>query len=273
MKRRGWKVTSFLLVPLLLHSPIAAVSHAAAGHELSPAAKVALTKMTEDAESAQASTINSLYSDLITLQNRSLQRDNKLKQMQTKNKEKLAAIRSKLRQWDIDKINRLETVLMQTRQRYDSLFASYKLLNGQLSRVGSTKKDEKKEALRYQRNIAQAALQLARLDIKGKVATVKNARNNKSKVVKRVRDILTGTHSVKAQMKLERSNISKWNKCATPVWKTLSQAVKKGDAKHSLQSLTSLVSLIRQIDHSKKKLEQHEEQIADILDKAKAVFP
>lgn len=270
MKQRGWQVSAVVLAVLLLQPFLSAVTQAAS-KELSPIAKSALTKMSESATPTQASSINSMYSELISLQNQSLQRDNTLKQMQAKNKENLTNVRSKLQHWDTDKINKLEATLKQTRQRYEPLFASYQLLNDQLSRMGS-KKDDKKEMLRKQRDIVKAAVQLARMDIKTKVDAVKKARESKSKFVKRVREILTGINTVNAQIKSERSTVSELKKRTTPLWSSLNQAIKKGDAKSSLQSLTSLVSLIRQIDQSKKKLEQHETRIAEIVNKAKGAF-
>lgn len=270
MKQRGWKVLAALLAVFLLQ-PLLSTATQAASKELSPTAKSALTKMAESAASTQASSINSMYSELISLQGQSLQRDRTLKQMQAKNKENLTNVRSKLQHWDTDKINKLEASLKQTRQRYEPLFASYQLLNDQLSRMGS-KKDDKKEMLRKQRDIVKAAVQLARMDIKTKVEAVKKARESKSKFVKRVRDILAGINTVNAQMKSERSTVSELQKRTTPLWSSLNQAIKKGDAKSSLQSLTSLVSLIRQIDQSKKKLEQHESRITEIVNKAKGTF-
>ncbi|WP_289356880.1 hypothetical protein [Paenibacillus sp. S-12] len=270
MKRRIGNIIAIMLIALLLHPPFLAISHAA-GKELSPSAKSAMTKMTESTATVQASSMNTMYSELIALQNQILQRDGSLKKLQAKNKETLTNIRSRLQQWDTDKINKLEASLKQTRQRYEPLFASYQLLNDQISRTVS-KKDERKEMLRKQRDIVKAAVQLARMDIKAKVGAVKKARDSRSKFVKRVREILAGIPSVNAQMKSERSRVSELHKRATPLWSSLHRAVKKGDAKSSLQSLTSLVSLIRQIDQSKKKLEQHEARITEILHKARAAF-
>lgn len=85
MKQRSWKVLASLLAVLLLQ-PLLSTATQAASKELSPTAKSALTKMAESAASTQASSINSMYSELISLQSQSLQRDSTLKQMQAKNK-------------------------------------------------------------------------------------------------------------------------------------------------------------------------------------------
>jgi len=112
--------------------------------------------------------------------------------------------------------------------------------------------------------------QLARLEIKNKEAALKTAKAATALKIKNARSSLSTIDPLKVQIKANRSAASLPRKSMSPVWTNFKYAMKKSDAKSTLNSLATLVRLSRQIVDQQNKIHTLEIKISDIITRTRA---
>jgi seryl-tRNA synthetase len=229
----------------------------AASIEFTVPLKTALDKTIAAADTTSKGTMNLLYSSLIALQEQDQNEDESIRTIQYRNEEALIMLRKQMKQINADKIIKLDNELKQTQERYKPMFALYNSLN---TLFGS------------QANGMKAAVQLAHYDIRTKQNSLNALKETTSKTIRSIRGILADRDPIEVQIKAERSESNTPRKRISSVWESFKQTVKKNDAKSTMDSLTTLVSLSRQIVDHKQKIHALENKINDIILKAKKLI-
>jgi hypothetical protein len=242
----------------------------AATVELSVPIKLAFDATTASADSQTAVKLNSLYRDLGVMLAQDRDREVKIKALHYRNEEQLIALRKQIRVIDADKLIKLNDQVKQTRERYKPLFDMYASLNQQITVARSMKNKTLNALLRTQADAMKITVQFARQDIHSKEATHKAAKEAAAQSIKAARETLAAIDPFKVQVKAQRNAASLPRTSMSPVWTNFKYAIKKNDAKRTLDSLSTLVMLSRQIVEQQQKIYALEVKITDILVKTKA---
>lgn len=185
----------------------------------------------------------------------------------------MTVLSKQIKQIDAAKLDKLETDVAQTRERYKSLFSFYNSLNKQITTARLLKNKDLSRMLRIQASMYKIPVKLAHMDINTKENVWQEAKENTAKTMKKIRNTLADMAPVKVQIKAKQSAIKTIETGVSPVWSTFKQAAKKGDARSTLDTSLSLVSLSRQINEEKQKIFNLDIKISDILTAAKAQMP
>ncbi|CAM4378214.1 hypothetical protein L1N85_24990 [Paenibacillus alkaliterrae] len=262
------KLTVSLLILLLtLISPIAA---SAASFEFTVTAKTAFDKMKAAANQATASKLTTQYAELQAVQKKAIEWDTKIDELHYRNEEAILGTRQRIKEIDAAKLSRLESDVVQAKKKYEPLFDLYDSLRQQLSLAKSYKNKWLVSVLNPQVETAKAAVQLAKLDIRGKEAALKTAKAAAAKAMKKLRDQLTGIDKIKIKIKAAKSSISSTNKHFRTETSILNQVVRKGNSTAALSSFARLLSFMKQINEQKQKMYAYEQQIMDVIAKVDA---
>jgi hypothetical protein len=263
-----YKCFPILFIALILASAIPTVV-TAASIEITTSIKSSLDKTIAGAESTQADKINSLYNELLTLQEQEQDWDVKINSLHTGNKETLNMLNKQIKQIDEANLDKLEADVTLARERYKPLFSHYSTLNKQIETARSLNNKELSAVLRFQANVLKIPVKLAHMDIETKEKARKEAKNSATKTMKKIRSNLADINPDNMQIKAKQSAIKTIETGITPVWNTFKQGTKKGDSKSVLDTLASLTSLLRQINEEKQKVFNLETKISNILSTAK----
>jgi hypothetical protein len=179
-------------------------------------------------------------------------------------------LRKQIRAIDADKLNNVETQVKQTRERYKPLFAMYTSLNQQITVARSMKNKTLNAVLHTQADAIKLTVQFAREDIKSKEAVLQATKAATARKIQAARDSLAAIDPLKVQVKAQRNAASLPRASLSPVWTNFKYAIKKSEAKSTLDSLATLVILSRQIVEQQQKIYALEVKITDILVKTKA---
>lgn len=242
----------------------------AAAIELSAPIKGAFDKAVAAADSKSATKLNSLYKELGTLLEQDRNTEAKIKALHYRNEEALLALRKQIRLIDADMLGKLAAQVQQTKDRYKPLFALYTSVNKQISLARPLKNKTLNSLLRAQADGIKLSVQFARQDIKNKENSLKAAKAATSLKIKAARDMLAAIDPLKVQIKAQRSAASLPRKSLSPVWTNFKYAIKKSDARSTLDSLASLVMLSRQIMDQQLKIDALEIKISGIITRTKA---
>ncbi|WP_373232912.1 hypothetical protein [Cohnella sp.] len=266
------KVKPALCVLFLLLTCVffAAIPASAATVELSAPIRGAFDKTVASADSKTATKLNSLYKELGTLLEQDRNTEAKIKALHYRNEEALIALRKQIRVIDADKLGKLEAQVKQTKDRYKPLFALYTSVNKQITIAKSLKNKTLNSLLRAQADGIKLSVQFARQDIKNKENNFKAAKGAAALKIKAARDTLATIDPLKVQIKAQRSAASLPRKSLSPVWTNFKYAIKKSDARSTLDSLAMLVILTRQIMNQQLKIEALEIKISGIITRTKA---
>jgi len=247
---------------LFIAAPTAMMSAPA---QLSNTAKSKLEKVISNADTKVASSLRHQYSTLLKSQEQEQQWDENIKDVHFKNEETLISVRKQIRLIDSAKLSKLESQVKQTKDQYKPLFDSYTALNKQIKAARLIKNKKLNSFLRTQADIMMIAVQLARQDIRTKEELFKTAKDSKAKTLKRLRSNLSDIDPIKVKIKSEKSRMSKTKQRFTSEWKKLNEAIKKSDPKSIMNTLTSLVTTLRQINEQQAKIYAHEKSIQTIV--------
>lgn len=266
------KFFAVLLAALLLVSAFPAAA-AAASLEITASIKTSLDQTIANADRTQAAKIKSLYDELLTLQKQTREWDEKTSALHTANGEALAALQKQIKQIDAAKLEKLEAEAVQARERYKPLLDQYSSLNKQLEAARLISNKDLVGIVRFQINVLKIPVQVARANIKTKEEAWRTAKETASKTAKKIRATLSDADPVNVQLKAKKKAINTIETNVTPVWTAFKKTAKKGDAGSVLGTLTSVVSLSRQICEEQQKVYKLETKISDILSTAKAQIP
>ncbi|WII38523.1 hypothetical protein [Paenibacillus thiaminolyticus] len=267
MKKLG-PIMAALLVALacLLTGP--AALHAASA-ELSATAKAAFDKMVAAAGRTQADKLTQLYRELLQLESAEREGHEKTKRLHYDNAEALTAIRQQLKRLHAEKLKRLDSQVQEAKKKYQPLFGAYSALNKQISAAKVWKNKQLNAALRLQHTGMKPLVQTAREDIRRRQAALKSARQARTDAVKRIRQTLSGIDTVKVQIRRAKSAAGTYKSNLSAARRTLTQAARKGDASASLKALSSMTASSRQRNERSRQVLQLEQQIGDIIQKAR----
>lgn len=263
-------VILLFIIMLMIIAPTVVL---AAPAQLSATAKSALEKVISNTDAKVASSLRLQYSSLLTAQEQELVWDAKVKTLHYQNEEALIIILKQIKLMDSDKLNKLDTQVKQTKERYKPLFDSYTSLNQQIKVARILKNKKLNSLLRSQADVMKIAVQLARQDIRNKEDLFIKAKDTKAKAVMKLRSALSDIDPIKVKIKSERSRIDKPKQRFNSEWKTLNSSLKKGDAKSILNALSSLIVIAKQVNEHKVTIYGYEKKINDILLSVKARIP
>jgi hypothetical protein len=255
-------------IAIVVTAPAAIVS--AATVELTVPIKSAFDATAAAADSQTAAKLNLLYRDLGALLAQDRDSEVKIKALHYRNEEQLIALRKQIQVIDADKLNKLETQVKQTRERYKPLFAMYTSLNQQITVARSMKNKTLNAVLRTQADAMKLAVQFARQDIKSDESALQTAKAATARKIQAARETLSAIDPLKVQVKAQRNAASLPRASLSPVWTNFKHAIKKIETKSTLDSLATLVMLSRQIAEQQQKIYALEVKITDILVKTKA---
>jgi hypothetical protein len=255
-------------IAIVVTAPAAIVS--AATVELTVPIKSAFDATAAAADSQTAAKLNLLYRDLGALLAQDRDSEVKIKALHYRNEEQLIALRKQIQVIDADKLNKLETQVKHTRERYKPLFAMYTSLNQQITVARSMKNKTLNAVLRTQADAMKLAVQFARQDIKSDESALQTAKAATARKIQAARETLSAIDPLKVQVKAQRNAASLPRASLSPVWTNFKHAIKKIETKSTLDSLATLVMLSRQIAEQQQKIYALEVKITDILVKTKA---
>ncbi len=262
-----------VLLSIMMLVIIAPTAMMVAPAQLSATAKSKLQKVISDADTKLASSLQLQYSTLLKTQEQEQQWDESIKVIHYKNEEALISVRKQINLIDNNHLSKLESQVKQTKERYRPLFDSYTTLNKQIKAAKLFNNKKLNSSLRAQADVMKIAVQLARQDIRNKEHTFKVAKDNKTKMVKRLRSALSDIDPIKVKIKSEKARMSKTKQRFTSGWRTLNEGIKKSDAKSIMNALTSLVSISKQVNEHQKKIHAYEKSINDIVLRVKSQVP
>lgn len=264
-----WVLFILSLCSIVLFKP---VSVAAATIELTTPIKVSFDKTTTSANTQTATKLVTLYRELGSLLEQDRNSESKIKSLHYRNEEALIALRKQIREIDADKLSKLEAQVKQTKERYEPLFALYASVNEQIRAAKYLKNKTLNALLRAEADGMRPAILLARQDIKNKEVELKAAKVSTAKTIKSARETLAAIDPLKVQVKSQRSAASLPRKSLSPAWTNFKYAIKKSEAKGTLDALETLVMLSRQIAEQQQKIYLLEVKISDIIDRTKTQF-
>ncbi|MEW9702737.1 hypothetical protein [Paenibacillus sp. SI8] len=267
------KHVTVLLSALMLASALPSAVTAASSTEITPSIQSSLDKTITGASSAQASKIKSLINDFQTLQKQEEDWDAKINSLHTSNEDRRIALNKQIKEIDAAILNQLEADAERTREKYKPLLSQYSAVNKQIEAAKIVNNKELNSMLRFQANVIRIPVQLARMDIKKKEEAWREAKDNASKTMKKIRNTLADIDPIHVQIKAKKSAIKTTETSRAPIWSSLKQTAKKAEASGVQSSLASLVSLNRQICEEQEKLFKLEDKISHILDAAKSQIP
>lgn len=261
------------LAMVALWMAFTAVEASAASVTLPASAKTAWDKLVSGSDSAQAAKLKGQYNELVALQQQETGLDERTKSLHYANAEALADTRNKIKQINASKLASLEAQAKQTRERYQPLLDKYTQLNKQISAAKAVKSKELAKVLQLQADLLKPSVQAAKAAIKQQDDAYKAEKDATSKIAKNIRATLDGIDTVNVRIRASKSSASASKSAISPIFKTLAQTAKQGDAKSAASSMSGALSLYRQLIGHKEKIYGYEQEITSIIAKAKTQFP
>jgi hypothetical protein len=259
-----------MLVVSMTALPAAPIS--AATVELTVPVKLSFDKAVTAADKQTADKLTSLYGELGTLLKQDKDAEATIKALHYRNEEATIALRKQIRLIDSDKLSKLTAQVRTTKERYQPLFDAYASANKQIAIAKPLKNKTLNALLRTQADALKLSVQYAREDIRSKEAALASAKKATSSTIAAARDSLSAIDPVKVQIKAQRSAASLPRGSLSPVWTNFKYAIKKSETKGTLDSLSTLVMLSRQIVEQQRKIYALEEKIASVISQTKARF-
>ncbi|QMV42822.1 hypothetical protein [Cohnella cholangitidis] len=271
-RKSVWLASFFVLLLVCMTALPSALASAATAVELTVPIKLSFDKTVAAADGSTASKLTSLYGDLGALLKQDIDLEAKIKALHFKNEESLTVLRKQIRDINSDKIYKLGVQVRQTKDRYQPLFDAYAALNKQITLAKRLKNKTLNALLRAQADAMKLSVQYAREDIKAKEAALKSMKTATSEKIKAARTSLAAIDPLTVQIKAQRSAAGLPRSSRSPVWTNFKYAIKKNEAKGTLDSLSLLVNLSRQIVTQQQKIEALELRISDIIVQTRTQF-
>jgi hypothetical protein len=245
----------------------------AAPAELSVTARTKLEQVIANADSKLAKQLQDQLTALHAKQEQDLAWERTIKAVHYQNETDLIRVRKQIKVVDADKLSKLHSQVQTLKSRYQPLFDSYSALNRQIDLAKILKNKTINSTLRSQANVMKIAVQLARKDIRNKEDIHKKAKAESTKKIQQLRDSLSAIEPIKVKIRAEQSRMNTPKQRFTSEWKVYQSAIKKGDAKSIIRSLTSLTSFATVVNDHKIKIYNYEKSINDILHRVEARIP
>lgn len=264
--------SKFVVAGILMIAMLACTAAAgyAAPFTLSVTAQKAFDKMTAEAPAGVGAALTKNYAELQKLQQQEIDWDHRISNLHYKNEENEASLRKRIKDIDNAKLSALEADIEKTEKQYEPLFELYDSQKSQLSLAKASKNKDLIAFANAQVTMTKIAVQAANKEIDAKEDKLKKAKSDASAKMKAVRDMLGGNDKTESQIKAAKSSASHTKKRFSAEADTFVKLVRKGDAKGSAKSLTSLLGYQKQILVQKINVHSLEGQIAAVIAKADA---
>ncbi len=233
--------------------------------ELTPSIKAAFD-LTAAAASGEARVkLNNLYNDLSGLKSQYDKREEQIRTLHYNNEQALIIVRQQIKEINIREVTRLEGEVNSAKQRYQPLFDQYSALNKRISIAKGLKDKTLNTVLKTQGDAMKILVQLARQEIRDKQELLKVAKATRTKKTADARKTLAGIESPQTAIKSNKSSITSLNKRLAADWSDFKASIRKQSPVLSTQSLSSLVSVYRQIATHKQKIIELEQKISNVI--------
>jgi len=252
---------------LALLSP--ADAWAASVVQLTPAIKASFDRAVAAADPSMKGRLANLYAELAMLQIQYDSREEKIRVIHYSNEQALIVVRKQIKEIDAAAVSRLEAQTKSLKERYQPLFDQYSSLNRRISIAKSLKDKTLTSVLQAQGEAMKVLVQLAREEIRGQEARLKTAKELRSQKITIARKILAGIESCQTEIKSEKSVVTALNKRLTADWTGFKSAIRKPSPAIAAESLSSLVSMFRQVAGSKQKILDLEQKVSKIIETTK----
>ncbi len=263
-----FKKFSFTVLPVVFAMSLLALPAYAATMQWSASQQAAVDRATAS-DSTTRNQLATLYSSFTSLQSQLQQTEQSISALHYQNEETQSALTKQIKVIDADKIAKLEQTVKQAKDKYKPLMSMYTGLNQQITAANKLKNKQLSSALKAEAETMKIAVQIAKADIKNKEQALTAAKTQKTAAQKKLRAALGGADPLRTRIKAEKSTATILNKNVSPMWKSVTQSVKSGDARKIRADLNVLVNQLRQIQTQKQKVLSLENQISGILQNVK----
>lgn len=257
-------ITLTLLSVLLMLIPSIQV-FASSTTQLTPSIKAAFDLTAATASNEARLKLNNLYNDLSSLKLQYDKREEQIRTLHYNNEQLLIVVRQQIKEIDSREVNRLEVEVNSAKQRYQPLFDQYSALNKRISIAKGLKDKTLNAVLGAQGEAMKVLVQLARQEIRDKQELLKIAKAARTKKTAAARKTLSGIESPQTTIKSNKSTITSLNKRLTADWSDFKSSIRKQNPVLTTQSLSSLVSVHRQIATHKQKIIELEQKISVVI--------
>ncbi|PWV92491.1 hypothetical protein DFQ01_13552 [Paenibacillus cellulosilyticus] len=254
-----------ILLLAMLCSLLPAPSAHAAAQTLSATAQKQFDKMKAAATAADSAKLQSLYNTYVQVQAQNNARDTKLKATSKQNDTDETALRSRIKAIDQAKIEQLERKLKQTKEGYQPLFDKYAATAASLKAAKQLGSKTLIAAMQLQVDLLEISVKAAKADIKNVDAAWKQAKADATATIKRLRDQLAAIDKEEKLITPQKSAITQLNKQKSSEWSDFLYALRTGDSKNAIRSLTSLGSVLNETAQRLATIEACEARIAAII--------
>ncbi|MDQ0196836.1 hypothetical protein [Paenibacillus wynnii] len=259
-----------LLLVLVIAALSPADAFAASVVQLTPDIKASYDETAAVADSATKARLTNLYAELVMLQTQYDSREERIRVLHYKNEQMLSIVRKQIREIDAGIVSPLEAQTKSTKERYQPLFDQYSSLSRRISIARNLKDKNLNAVLNAQGDAMRVLVQLARQDIRDKEAKLKTAKETRSLKIAAARKTLSSIESSQTEIKSRKSVVTALNKRLSADWSSFKSAIRKHNPMIASQSLSSLVSMLRQIAGSKQTIEGLEQRISVVIERTKA---
>ncbi|GMK42833.1 hypothetical protein PCCS19_58930 [Paenibacillus sp. CCS19] len=258
-------IVPVLLLLTLVCSLLPAPSAHAATQSLSITAQKQFDKMKAAAAAADSTKLQSLYSSFVQGQDQNNARDTRLKTTSKQNDTNETALRSRIKSIDQAKIDLLARKLKQTKDSYQPLFDKYAAATASLKAAKKLGSKTLIAAVQLQVDLLAITVKAAKADISYADTEYKQAKATAAATIKRLRDQLAAIDKEEQLISPQKSAISQLNKQKSAEWSDFLYALRTGDSKNAIRSLTSLSSILNETAQRLATIEGCETRIAAII--------
>ncbi|MFC4100174.1 hypothetical protein [Paenibacillus xanthanilyticus] len=257
-----------ILMLLTLAAPLAV-----SALSLTESAKTALDKTAAEADTATRDKLQTGWSELVSLEHRQEQQDERIDALHYRNTNALAAVRKSIREIGQSRIAKLEQETSAKKKQYEPLFASYSAVGQQLALARQLGSKTAASLLKTQQDAMKPAVHLARLDIRAKQEALTAAKSQASKQMKQAREVLEDIDPLNTRIQAYKSAMRTPKKHLSTAWSNFTAAARKKNAAGTLAGLTATLQLSRQILEQKAQVAACEERIYAVILRAKTQIP
>lgn len=263
-------ITLFMAGLLVLSLPLQA--SAASSARLSNTAQASVEKLAQSNTSLQTQLIGQT-NKLRELESQDEKLDQAIDTLHRTNGEKQSAINTRIKQLNTEKLVSLKNGAAEARERYKPLFTLQTSLNKQLTAARKLKNKPLIEALEAQLSVVKASALIARGDIRLKDEAYAKAKESTAKTANSVRNVLKEISQEQIKIRSEKAASAETGRQIAADSKTLTASLKNKDAAETLRTLSALATSSTQIINQKTRIQQSEQKISTLLEKAASLLP
>lgn len=267
------KRLSILLMTFILVLSLPLQALAASSARLSQTAQASIEKLASQADSSLQAKLSEQSKQILELELQDQNLDKEIDSLHRANEAKQLAVKTGLKQFQAQKVDKLAKEAEEAKNRFKPLFAMQSSLNKQLAAARKQKNKALAEVLEAQLGAVKLSAALAREEIRMKNEALTKARKASSKTSNAVRAVLEEAALEQARMRTEKKGATAAGKDITAEGKRLNAALRSKDAAETLRSLASLATLSSQLVSHKTRISKSEQKISAILERASSLLP